>query len=107
MALRAADEAGEDTRALTDKAFKLLVLSMVANNSKEVHAERRAEHSAKRTAVALKWADAVIAEFDHGAKCHEIWKREYERGGTSHHITEDEVAPFPMPADWTPDDRMY
>jgi hypothetical protein len=105
--LRAADEAGEDTRALTDKVFELVVLGMVANNSKEVYAARRAAHSDERTSVALKWADAVIAEFDHRAKCHEIWKRDYERGKESGHIPYEGTTPFGAPGGWTLDDRMY
>jgi hypothetical protein len=106
-ALRAADEAGEDTRELTDKAFKLVVLGMVASNSKEVHAARRVEHSAERTAVALKWANAVITECDHRAKCHEIWKRDCERGKELRDIPYEGPTPFGAPAGWTLDDRLY
>jgi hypothetical protein len=57
--------------------------------------------------VALRWAEAAVDEARFNAALHGTWRRDYERGGMGHHITDDEVPPFEMPAGWTAADQLY
>jgi hypothetical protein len=93
-------------RKVTDRIFGLLGSSAIAGNSREVLSWRRKPPSPERTAVALRWAEAAVDEARYFAALHATWKRDYERGGTGHHITDDEVPPFKMPAGWTAADLL-
>jgi hypothetical protein len=101
--------AGSDDRAVrevTDRIFGLLRNSAIAANSREVESWRSKPPSPARTAVALKWAEAAADEARYNAALHGTWRRDYERGGMGHHITDDEVPPFRMPAGWTAADLL-
>jgi hypothetical protein len=102
--------AGGDERAereVADRIFGLLGSSAIAGNSREVHSWRREPLSAERTAVALRWAEAAVDEARYFAELHATWKRDYERGGMGHDITDDEVPSFKMPAGWTEADLLW
>jgi hypothetical protein len=102
--------AGGDERAvreMADRIFALLGSSAIAGNSREVQSWRRKPPSQERTAVALRWADAALDEARYFAALHATWKRDYERGGMGHDITDDEVPPFKMPAGWTEADLLW
>jgi hypothetical protein len=104
------DQAGGDeqeVRQVTDQIFGLLRSSAIAGNSREVESWRGKPPSPERTAVALRWAEAAVDEARYNAALHAIWRRDYERGGMGHHITDDEVPPFKMPADWTAADLIH
>jgi hypothetical protein len=94
-------------QAATDRIFALLQYSAAAANSREVQSWRGKPPSSERTAVALRWAEVAADEARYNAALHAIWRRDLERGGMGHHITDDEVAPFQMPDGWTPADRLY
>ena len=57
--------------------------------------------------MALRWAEAAVDEARYYAALHATWRRDYERGGMGHHITDDEVPPFKMPAGWTEADLLW
>jgi len=95
-----------DGRESADRVFEMLHLSRVARNSREVQSWERAPHSPERTEVALKWARVAADEAAYEAALHRRWERDYGRGRLPHHITDDEVPPFKMPADWTEDDLI-
>lgn len=90
----------------TDRLFELLRLSTIAASSREVEEWRGAPSSMERTAVALNWAGAAAGEAEYFATLHGLWRRDSELGRKTHHITYDEVPPFPMPAGWTPEDVL-
>lgn len=101
--------AGGDEQAVRDvthRIFGLLRRSAIAANSREVESWRDQPPSPERTAAALRWADAAAEEARYHAALHATWRRDYERGGTGRHITDDEVAPFRMPAGWTAADLL-
>jgi hypothetical protein len=103
-------QASGDVRAVTaatDRIFELLRTSPAAANSREVDSWRLKPPSPERTAVALRWAEVADDECRYYAALHGIWRRDYERGGVGHHITDDEVPPFRMPAGWTQADLLY
>ena len=102
--------AGGDEQAMrevTDRIFGSLRYSAIAANSREVESWRSKPPSPERTAVALRWAEAAVDEARYYAALHATWRRDYERGGMGHHITDDEVPPFKMPAGWTVADLLY
>jgi hypothetical protein len=96
---RAGGDVGAITR-VTDRIFELLRESPVAAKSREVASWRGNPPSPERTDVALRWAEVVADECRFYAALHATWKRDYERGGMGHRITDDEVPPFRMPAGW-------
>jgi len=100
-------ESGPIDKATVDRLFHDLNLPQVAGNSREVARWRVAPHSAERTSVALKWAETVADEAAFHKKLREIWDREYRRGVSPHHITNDEVEPFAMPEGRTEDDPSW
>jgi hypothetical protein len=102
-------KAGGDERVVrevTDRIFDLLRLSATASDSREVASWRIRPPSPGRTAVALRWAEAAVDEARYHAALHGAWRRDYERGGMGHDITDDEVPRFQMPAGWTEADRL-
>ena len=102
--------AGGDKRAVseaTDRLFASLRNSDLAANSREVATWRGRSPSPERTAVALRWAETAVDEARYNAALHETWRRDYERGVTGHHITDDEVPPPRMPEGWTTADLLY
>jgi hypothetical protein len=97
----------QNGRETTDHVFEMLRLSRVAANSREVTSWEAAPHSPERMAVALKWAKVAADEAAFEAALHERWGRDYDLGRMPHHITNDEIPPFRMPAGWTEDDLKY
>jgi hypothetical protein len=103
-------QASADERAVrdvTDRIFELLRSSAIAANSREVESWRSKSPSPERTAVALRWAEAAVDEARFYAALHGTWRLDYERGRMAHHITDDEVPRFKMPAGWTAADLLY
>jgi len=94
-------------RKSTDRLFEMLRLSQVAGNSREVEAWRQAPHSPERRAVALKWAEVAADQAAYMVALHERWGEDYKRFRMPHHISDREVKPFEMPADWTEEDLRY
>jgi hypothetical protein len=94
-------------REVTDRIFGLLGSSAIAGDSSEVQSWWRKPPSPERTAVALRWAEAAVDEARYFAALHATWKRDYERGGMGHDITDDEVPPFKMPAGWADADLPW
>jgi hypothetical protein len=102
--------AGGDERAVrevSDRIFGLLRSSAIAANSREVESWRSQPPSPERTTVAQRWAEAAVDEARYNAALHGMWRRDYERGGMGHSITDDEVPPFQMPAGWTAADLLH
>lgn len=93
-----------DERESADQIFKMLRLSRVASQSREVNSSEVAPHTPGRTAVALKWAKVAANEAAYDAALHDRWGKDCDRGQLPHHITDDEVPPFRMPDGWTIDD---
>jgi hypothetical protein len=93
-----------DEQESADRIFEMLRLSRVAVNSREVGSWERALHSSERTLIALKWAKVAADEAAYHAALCERWAVDYDQGRTPHHITDDEVPPFSMPAGWKEDD---
>ena len=87
-----------------DRVFELLRTSRVANASREVATWEKARRSPDRTSVALKWAEVAANEASYMASLHRRRGQDYERGLMPHHISDQEIEPFKMPAGWTPDD---
>jgi hypothetical protein len=91
-------------REAAGRIFTMLGLSRVAGRRREVESWEKAPHSPERTSVALKWARVAADEAAYEAALCERWAVDYDRGRVPHHITDDEVPPFRMPAGWTQDD---
>lgn len=98
---------GPDGDESVDRIFETLRYSRVANNSREVESWARAPHSPQRRSIALKWARVAADEAAYYAALCERWAVDYGHGRTPHHIMDDEVPPFRMPAGWTEDDLKY
>jgi len=91
--LHQADGDEQAVREVTDRIFGLLRNSTIAANSREVESWRSEPPSPERTTVAVRWAEAAVDEARYNAALHGTWRRDYERGGMGHHITDDEVPP--------------
>jgi hypothetical protein len=98
---------GPSGRETTDRVFEMLRLSRVAANSREVASWEAAAHGPERLSIALKWAKVAADEAAFKAALHERWGRDYDRGRMPHHITNDEIPTFRMPAGWSEDDLKY
>jgi hypothetical protein len=90
---------GASDNALTDEVFEMLRLSRAAANSREVETWRESSQSPERMSAALKWALLAAEEAHYDAACHALWKQDYLRNQTSHHITDQEIQPPDLPDD--------